>query len=168
MTEYQRNQQIILDLKQQAEYLIEDLKDFSFYHDLESSYVLSSFLDILKSEIGVANLTKPDTPATERQINFIKAIQEVTKHYFDFEYGSKQQATLYISAHIKEYEEKKKLQKMAKKCSFPSKKKSWKPQQKNYNSNQKPQQEKPMNNPPKKPRIEDMTDEEFMAYIRSK
>lgn len=43
--------------------------------------------------------------ATERQLNFIRAIEDTLGYEFDFQSGTKQDATKYISAHIDEYRE---------------------------------------------------------------
>lgn len=43
------------------------------------------------------------TEATEKQLVFIRAIEDKTGHLFNFNNASKQQASIYISKHIDEY-----------------------------------------------------------------
>lgn len=43
------------------------------------------------------------TRATEKQLNFIREIEGTLGYEFDFENGTKQDATKYITKHIDEY-----------------------------------------------------------------
>lgn len=44
-------------------------------------------------------------PPTEKQLNFIRAIEDALGYEFDFVNGSRKDATRYISEHIDEYRE---------------------------------------------------------------
>lgn len=41
--------------------------------------------------------------ATEKQLEFIRRIEDKTGHSFDYENGTKEEASRYISKHIDEY-----------------------------------------------------------------
>ena len=43
------------------------------------------------------------TSATEKQLNFIREIEDTLGYEFDFKNGTKQDATNYITKHIDEY-----------------------------------------------------------------
>lgn len=49
------------------------------------------------------NMSSDNTKATERQLAFIRSIEDALGYHFNFRYGTKEEASRYISAHIDEY-----------------------------------------------------------------
>lgn len=99
------------DIKQQVDYLLEDLGDFATYNDIDKNWVITTFLDILHSDTRLnTNITGNEIPATEKQIAFVRSIHDMLGYYFDFEHATKRKATLYIDTYVEEFNKKRNLQ----------------------------------------------------------